>query len=420
MQLYRERYRNGLPRTRRVLRQILALELVLLACGAGQARAAELRLHAECRCAQSLVRLGDVAEIHAADAAQAEELEAIELFPTPSPGRKRFIRAREIQDLLALRGLDLSGHRLAGASRVQVSAAETVAAPAPSAPRPLSNSAVTRANKQVEAAVIAYLRQAVSEAEPWQVEVKLDNDQARGVSTARQALEVAGGKAPWKGCQRLTIRVPATEGDRQFEIEAVISTPPMVVVALRGLVPGDTVQATDVKFAQRSGVHADNPFYRLEDVVGLQTVGAIVEGQVLDRADVRSPLLVRRGDAVTVFSRSGGIQVRTTARAHEEGGRGDLITVESMLNRQRFFARVTGIHEVEVFAHAVETRSAVRDPVAGGRISPAGQPERRRLADAPPVGSGIRPGRAAATLDPNVRGASYQYGSINGNTRRKR
>ncbi len=194
----------------------------------------------------------------------------------------------------------------------------------------------------------------------------------------------------------------------------------MVVVAVRGLVPGDTVQVTDVKFAQRSAVQADNPFYRLEDVVGLQTVGAIVEGQVLDRADVRSPVLVRRGDAVTVFSRSAGIQVRTTGRAQEEGGRGDLITVESMLNRQRFFARVTGIHEVEVFAHAIETRSAVRDPMAGGRSSPEPRAERRSLADVPPGGSGIRPGGAAAMQDRNVRGAGYQYGSRDGNTRRKR
>jgi flagella basal body P-ring formation protein FlgA len=392
----------------------------LLACAAGQVQAAELRLRAECRCTQSLVRLGDVAEIHAADAEHARELEAIELFPTPSPGQQRYVRAREIQDLLALRGLNLSQHRLSGASRVQVSAAEIIAAAPPAAPQPLSSSAVTRANEQVEAAIIAYLRQAVSENEPWQVEVKLDNDQARIISGARQAIGVAGGEAPWKGCKRLNVIVPAAEGEQQFEIEAVISTPPMVVVALRGLVPGDTVQATDVKFAQRTAVQADNPFYRLEDVVGLQTVRAIVEGQVLDRADVRSPLLVRRGDAVTVFSRSAGIQVRTTARAQEEGGRGDLITVESMLNRQRFFARVTGIHEVEVFAHAVETRSAVRDPIVGGRNSPASRPEFRPLAEVPPVGSGVRPAGAGVMQDRNVRGASYQYGSLDGNTRRKR
>lgn len=401
---------------RRDLRRKATLGLALFIAIAAQAAAAELRLRSECRCTQSLVRLGDVAEIHAADAAQVRELEAIELFPAPARGQQRFVRAREIQDLLALRGLNLSQHRLAGASRVEVSAAEAVAAPAPAAPRPLSTSAVKRANEQVEAAVVGYLRRAVSESEPWQAEVKLDNEQARVVGAASGALTIAGGEAPWKGCKRLSVVVPAAEGALEFEIEAVISTPPMVVVAVRSIVPGDTVQATDVKFAQRSTAPVESPFYRLEDVVGLQTVGAIVEGQVLDRADVRSPVLVRRGDAVTVFARSAGIQVRTTARAQEDGGRGDLITVESMLNRQRFFVRVTGVHEVEVFAHAVEVRSAVNDPAAAGRISPS------RQGGPPPAAGQGDAGRAgpSAFQDRNVKPANYQTGSGDINSRRGR
>ena len=53
---------------------------------------------------------------------------------------------------------------------------------------------------------------------------------------------------------------------------------------------------------------------------------------------------------VTVFARASGIQVRTTARAREEGSRGDLIMVESLTDRSRYFARVTGIQEVDVYA----------------------------------------------------------------------
>ena len=136
--------------------QAIACAVIVVVSGATDALAAELRLREECRCTQSLVRLGDIAEIHAADAEQARQLEAIELFPAPAVGRRRFVRAREVQDLLALRGLNLSEHRLSGASRVQVSTAEAALEAPAIAPRPLSSSALMRANELVEQAVIEY------------------------------------------------------------------------------------------------------------------------------------------------------------------------------------------------------------------------------------------------------------------------
>src|SRR6185437_7085362 len=68
--------------------------------------AAEIELRSECN-ASGLVRLGDVAEIHATDAAEIKRLQEMELFPAPAVGNKSFVRAREIQDLLALRGMNL-------------------------------------------------------------------------------------------------------------------------------------------------------------------------------------------------------------------------------------------------------------------------------------------------------------------------
>jgi flagella basal body P-ring formation protein FlgA len=350
--------------------KVAALALAALSTSAAQsASAAELKLRHECRCTHALVHLGDVAEIHAADPEQAKTLAAIELFPAPGEGQQRFVRAREIQDILALRGLNLSQHRLSGASRLEIRGAEAPSLAVPSA-RPLSALAVVRASERVQTAVVAHLQKNASPTEPWKVEVKLDADQARIVGSTKEPLTVQGGEAPWKGRQQLTILVPAEKGSTPLSVEALIGLAPMVAVATRSLVPGDNVQATDVKLVQASAKQTDNPFYRLEDLVGRQAIGAIVEGQVIDQEDVRAPLLVRRGDAVTVFSRSAGVQVRTTARAQEDGSRGDLITVESILNRQRFFARVTAIHEVEVFAHAVEARSAAGDPTRETRVSP--------------------------------------------------
>ena len=51
------------------------------------------------------------------------------------------------------------------------------------------------------------------------------------------------------------------------------------------------------------------------------------------RTSIRRPVVVRRGDAVTLYARSAGLRVRTTVRAREDGGVGDLITVESLDDR---------------------------------------------------------------------------------------
>src|SRR5690348_10455719 len=116
--------------------------------------AAELQLRGECDCSTGLVRLADVAEIHASDPAEAKSLGEIELFPAPAAGNKAFVRAREIQDLLALRGINLSRHRLSGASQIEV----RHGGGAKESGVRLTASVTRRATDRVSEAIIAYLR----------------------------------------------------------------------------------------------------------------------------------------------------------------------------------------------------------------------------------------------------------------------
>ena len=65
---------------------------------------------------------------------------------------------------------------------------------------------------------------------------------------------------------------------------------------------------------------------------------------------LRPPLAVHRGEVVTVYAQSGAVRIRTNARAHDEGSVGELVAVESLLNRSTYYARVSGVREVEVYA----------------------------------------------------------------------
>ena len=65
---------------------------------------------------------------------------------------------------------------------------------------------------------------------------------------------------------------------------------------------------------------------------------------------VQAPILVKRGDLITVTSQSGGIRVRTSARALHDGAHGDLVQVESLESREKYDARIVGPREAAVFA----------------------------------------------------------------------
>jgi flagella basal body P-ring formation protein FlgA len=130
---------------------------------------------------------------------------------------------------------------------------------------------------------------------------------------------------------------------------------------------------------------------RLEEIVGLETTRPIQSGQVLSRQMVRQPIVVRRGDSVTVFARAAGIQVRTIGQARENGGRGDLVVVETIEDRQRFTARVVGLREVEVLAQGVDAANYAprRREAAPARTR---RPEHNpRVADAEPFGRNASP-----------------------------
>ena len=88
------------------------------------ADAGEIRLREKVDCDNAIVRLSDIADVHAADALTTENLNAIALFPTPAGKRPRTLRRQEVQELLALSDVPLKDYRFTGAESVSVQAKE--------------------------------------------------------------------------------------------------------------------------------------------------------------------------------------------------------------------------------------------------------------------------------------------------------
>jgi len=324
---------------------------VFLFLAAANATAAELRLKPQCVPAGPVVALGDVADIASTDARQTAALAAIELFPSPTSGEERTVRVREIQDLLLLGGVNLVEHQLSGASEIVVSAA--AARPRAPAARPVSTAELQRIKRRITDSLAKYLNEHSTSPQDWSIEFELTEANARPFADPIAPIEVAGGAAPWTGSQRFDVAVAGKNGTVPFTvtIDATVRVVAPVVVALRSLPRGAIVREGDVTL-QRTPAADKVPgtLHSLEEALGHELVRAVGAGLPVTTDTLRPPLAVHRGEVVTVVARAGGVRIRTNARAHDEGSVGELVAVESLTNRSTYYARVSNIREVEVYA----------------------------------------------------------------------
>lgn len=324
---------------------------VIVMLVAGQAAAAEIELRPQVQAAGAIVKLGDVAVVYGAPE-ETRELLALELVPAPAAGRSRSLKIREVQDLLALQGVKLVDHQFAGASSVQISGGSS-AAPATPALK-ATRSAREQVESRVQRAISRHLQQVAGERLPWNVTVNLTDEQLSLLATRSGDILAEGGRQPWTGSQQFVLQIGTDKGVQRLPVTVVVTVPEMVVVAKRPFRRGEVIQASDVTLEMPpAGDSSVAVATHLEDVIGRETVRSVATGQPLESSWLRKPIMVRRGEVVTVFARAANLTVRTQARATEDGGQNDIVTVERLDDRQRFSARVVGVQELEVFVGGV-------------------------------------------------------------------
>jgi len=341
----------------------------IAALNVAPAQAAEVQLRPEIHTQKNILLLSDVAEIFTGSSQEAAMLTSVELMPAPAPGTRLNVRMREIQDVLSMRGVNLANVQFTGSAQVVViggaDAAERTRRP--------SKVLMQQAQRVAVDAIIHHLRAKAGASDDWQVAVELEDGQVAPLVVAGDSIKVAGGAEPWIGNQTFELRLPTADGATRLEIAAQVSLPPAVVSAMHVLPKGTIVRACDLQLKRlKPGIAPGELYQTIEDVVGKEAVRNIPVGQTLDANFVHAPLLVRTGEVVTVSGRNGGIVVRMPARARENGADGELVTVESLLDRQTFLARVSALHEVEVYAGATaiapaDASSASRQSVAANR-----------------------------------------------------
>lgn len=346
--------------------------------------ATEVKLRDHVSPTSRVVRLGDVADVNDADRHHARQLAAVPLMPAPAPDTQRFLRKREIADMLQANGVELGEVRFSGAERVAVGAAlavkqaaaqetvdETPSAPlnrhaailagqatAAATPCRIDEAQASGMNKLVDEAIAEYVKLKIGKPEIGEIECSLNDKQLAQLATATSRPVCSGGTAPWTGRQKFTLSFNTNSGAAQFPLYAAVANAPVpVVMATRAVARGNPITAADVEVRNVDAKTAGQrpSFDSVEKVVGLEARQPLQVGDVVFADDVRSPIVVKRGEAITVSSQGGGIRVRTTAKALQDGSKGDLIQVESLATKQHYDARVAGFREATVFAPTRES-----------------------------------------------------------------
>ncbi|NOY43025.1 MAG: flagellar basal body P-ring formation protein FlgA [Planctomycetes bacterium] len=303
---------------------------------------ADLTLRERATVSGPVIRLGDVADISASTSTRLKNLVTTPLFPAPAPGTQRFLSQLQVRDLLVSRGIDITNLRIRGAKVVEIGNQPAAVEPA----APAMSLAETEA--ALEDAIKRHLIDRTGHGQ-WRVAVKLRESDYMQAAGWGSDFTVEGGRQPKTG--RLRFQIGARGIKESVQIEATVTKIHSLVFARRAIARGSLVRVTDIEVRQHEGSVPSMAIRDMKQVIGMAAKRAISPDAILTEGHVSAPILVKRGETVTVFARTGGVTVRTMAVARQDGAMGDLVQVESMnsKSKQRYAARVSGNRRLDVY-----------------------------------------------------------------------
>jgi len=362
---------------------------IFLICSHVTAQAAEIRLKSmPVQVTQPLVTLADVADVVPMNNESVEALRRQVLFPAPASGTTRTLDQWQLRNILSQLGVTSIHHLISGAESVTIlGASPNIRAASPNEgfviqasavqsnviqashlapvgigmnasapPAGLTEDMARRLEGQIAQALNMYLNITNRLERTWDVSLNLTPEQVKGFMSNGQIAEITGGQIPFTGIQRFHIRM---ENNVTISVDAVVELPTKMVVVTRTLPKGQIISASDVMLQRTDRVRGEEFFVDINSVIGKETTRVIRNFEPVTQSNIRKPLLVRRGEIVTVRVVNNGIAVSTEATAMQDGVEGDTITVAKLdLTPRRgrreapetYLARVSAPKTVEVFA----------------------------------------------------------------------
>ncbi len=325
------------------LAHYFALLLALLVHSNGQG--AEMVLRKRATQHGTVIRLGDIADLSATSSAELRGLASTPLMPAPAVGTQQFLSASQVRELLVARGIRLDRLNITGAKVVEIG--DPVELPKADAKPKLIQPTKAEVELRVQQAIERHLRDSAS-ASRWRVEVLLNPKEVLQVVNLGGNFSIRGQRQLRSGRQRFLLG--GEQGQKQVAVTATLTQFQSVVIVKRRIERGQLVRTADVELSEREGNLPSGSFTDLQQAIGQEAQRALRPEEILQKGQVRAPWLVRRGETVNVYVRTGGIVVRTRATSKQNGAMGELIALETLEGRKRLDASVSGPGEVVIHA----------------------------------------------------------------------
>ncbi len=356
-----------------------------------------VHLNASAECSSNLLQLKDVATIRGS-AKWAPELGSMAIAPSPQQGKPTTWSRKDIELALERRGVNLNSLKWEGSQQCRVMRSTNKAvgttAVTPSAIQPasafypsnngftstassilpknnegvnhdrftsafLTPAMIAQAERIASTAIEKYLQTKTNATIEYKIRPEISTEIAPRLLQTRQIVGVDGGLPPWDGEQSFEFLIKGPTGEMVVPIKAFIDLPELVVAANKQLSKGRIVREDDlilIPMPRGFKESADRCFTDFEELVGKELKRSMSTQQVVLRQDAGSPTLIHSGDAIKLEVVVGPLVVETNGKAIESGGMDDLIHVESLDNRKRLLARVTGTRVVEVISQGASSK----------------------------------------------------------------
>jgi len=116
-----------------------------------------------------------------------------------------------------------------------------------------------------------------------------------------------------------------------------------IVVPAHDIMRGEVIGESDLTYAEVSTTALpSSTVTRFEALTGMQTRRMLRAGQSIRPDDVRRPVVVTKGQTVTMSFSAPGVELAATGRAMSEGGVGDTVTIQNPASFRMISATVTG------------------------------------------------------------------------------
>jgi len=116
-----------------------------------------------------------------------------------------------------------------------------------------------------------------------------------------------------------------------------------IVVPARDIMRGDVIGESDLTFAMVAGTALPSTTVTKFDVLtGMQTRRMLRAGESIRPDDVRRPVVVTKGQTVTMTFSAPGVELAAMGRAMSEGGVGDTVTVQNPISFRMVSAVIIG------------------------------------------------------------------------------